>query len=365
MQKIATADLRVGMKTAKDILSADGRMLLARDTVLTDGYIARLHTLGVAALYVQNPYLQDIEVPELVQDETRCLAMQAVKNCFASLRQRNVLSTAEVRQAADQIVAEVMEKGDVLVHLTDIRVHDDYTFAHSVNVAILTSLTVLHMGYGEGDVRTATLGALLHDVGKMRIPVEVLGKPSALTTEEMELMRQHAELGFDILRKAGGIPLLAAHVALQHHEKNDGSGYPRGLEGETIHPFARVVSVADVYDAVTSDRPYRLGMPAAKAYELLQALANSHFDADILGEFFAHLATYPVGSFVLLSSGATGVVVSVPPKLPCRPTVRLVAAGAAPDGLVDLTKDLTTYIVRLLTTEEINALPLNPCSQEV
>ena len=362
MQKLPTTDLKAGMMTARSIMSTDGLLLLARGTVLTAAYIQRLNELGIAAIYVQNPYLKDIEVPEVVRDETRYIAMQAVKECFATLRERQVFSAYAIIAAADQLVEEVVAHGNVLVHLTDIRVHDDYTFAHSVNVAILSALTLLHMGYPEKDLRTATLGALLHDVGKMHIPVEILVKPGGLTTAEMEIMRQHAELGFDILRRGEKIPLLSAHVALQHHEKNDGTGYPRRLSGDSIHPFAQVTSIADVYDAVTSDRPYRLGMAPDRAYDLLQALSGSHFSPQALSEFFAHLAAYPIGSFVCLNTGAFGVVLDVPPKIPCRPMLQLITDETGRPlseyVTVDLTEDLTTKIVRLLTPKEISALPL-------
>ena len=362
MQKLPITDLKAGMMTARSILGTDGRLLLAQDTVLTTAYIERMKELGVAAIYVQNPYLKDIKIPELVRDETRYVAMQAVKECFATLRDRQVFSAYAVIAAADQLVEEIVANGNVLVHLTDIRVHDDYTFAHSVNVAILSALTLLHMGYKEKDLRVATLGALLHDVGKMHIPLEILVKPGGLTTAEMDIMRQHAELGFDILRHGEKIPLLSAHVALQHHEKNDGTGYPRGLSGDSIHPFAQVTSIADVYDAVTSDRPYRLGMAPDQAYDLLQALSGSHFSPQALTEFFAHLATYPIGSFVCLNTGAFGIVLDVPSKLPCRPLLQLVTdeTGLPLSEYVtlDLTENLTAKIMRLLTPKEISALPL-------
>lgn len=147
------------------------------------------------------------------------------------------------------------------------------------------------------------MGSLLHDIGKMMIPPEILHKPGRLTDEEFDIIKNHAKYGFDILRKQGDVPLLSAHCALQHHEKWNGGGYPRGLAGEEIHPYARALAVGDVFDALTTHRVYRRAMLPHEAMEIIYADTNSHFEQSVVETFRRTVAIYPVGVTVKLNSG--------------------------------------------------------------
>ncbi|NLP41540.1 MAG: HD-GYP domain-containing protein [Veillonellaceae bacterium] len=363
MQKMSLANLRPGMVVGRHIYGSDGRLLLNTGTVLTEAFINRLKKNGLGSIYIKNSYLDDIEIPEIIQEETRKKAVSLMQKSFDDLKSTASIKIEQFEQAAKSIVDEVITNRQALVHLTDIRTYDNYTFGHSVNVCILSTVTGLQLGYSKSKLQTLALGALLHDVGKAFVPLEILNKPSHLTDDEMAVMRKHTETGFNVLRKQiEQIPLLAAHVAFQHHEKQNGSGYPRGLDGDHIHEFAKIVSIADVYDAVTADRPYRSCMPAHDAYELVVALSDIHFDPDILTTFLGNIALYPIGSFIALNSGEIGVVTNVISKLPTRPIVKVITDTdckllAQPYEL-DLTAELTIVVDSVLSEKDLVDLKL-------
>ncbi|MEN6411863.1 MAG: HD-GYP domain-containing protein [Veillonellales bacterium] len=361
MQRISISHLKPGMTLSRNIFSADGLLLLNVGIKLTRNYISRLKKLGIASVYVDNPLLTDIEAPEIIQEETRVKAIATVKQSFSKLQTVCRIDIGELQQVANRIVDEAIQNRHTMVHLTDIRTHDDYTFGHSVNVCVLAVVTGLHLGYHTDQLRTLALGAMLHDVGKLSVPLEILNKPGRLTEDEMSIMKQHSGYGFSILQQqTDSIPLLAAHIAFQHHEKFNGTGYPRCLQGDDIHEFARIVAIADVYDALTADRPYRKCLPPHQAYEWIMVLTGQHFDPYILSVFLSHIAAYPVGTFVRLTSGEIGIVTKVLPKLSTRPQLRILTDSSgqflSQPAELNMLEHLTLFIDKVLTDKEVYAL---------
>lgn len=359
MQKISITNLQPGMIVARHIYNSDGLLLLNAGSELTECFIRRLDKIGVNSIYIKTSYLDDTtEIPEIVCDETRQKAVKLVHKSFETLKVSARINIGEFVLAADCIVDEITQNRQAMVHLTDIRTHDNYTFGHSVNVCVLSTITGLQLGYTKPKLKTLALGSLLHDAGKAFVPLEILNKPGRLTDEEMTVMRKHTEIGFDIIRKQfDEIPLLAAHVAFQHHEKQNGKGYPRGLNGDSIHEYAKIAAIADVYDAVTADRPYRGRMPAHEAYELVVSLANSHFDPEILTTFLNNIAIYPIGSFIALNTGEIAIVTDVIPKLPTRPIVKVIMDESGTPLTepyeLNLTNHLTKFVCTVLSEKEI------------
>lgn len=357
MQRISVLRLMPGMIVAKNVFAADGRVLIAAGISIKQSYIRRLQELGIASIYIDSPLLPAIEVPEVVKEETRVKATAMVKNAFQNFRTTKKLDYKKFSEVAAAIVAELICNRDTLIHLTDIRSYDDYTFAHSVNVCILSVLMGTSKCYDEYKLKELALGALLHDVGKILVPIEVLNKPGRLTPKEFNIVKEHAELGFELLRKQQDqVSLLACHVAFQHQEKYDGSGYPRQLKGKEIHEYARIVAVADVYDALTSDRPYRKGMLPHEAYEIMMASGKTHFDDEVLQRFFEKIAIYPVGTIVRLNSGEVGMITEVIPELQTRPKVQIItdSKGQLVQNLeeINLAVHLTTFIDKVFDEEE-------------
>ncbi len=361
MLRISVANLRPGMQVGRNIFNAEGNLMLSQGVCLTDAYIKRLSEIGIVAVYIESAFAGEElpEVPEVLTEATRIDAMTAIQDIFHKLQLTNRVDVGKAKTVAKGIVAEIIANPQVVFHLNDIRLHDDYTFAHSVNVAVLSTIIGSSLGYDEGQLRELAIGALLHDVGKMLVPKEIINKPGRLNAAESEFMRRHSEMGFELLRKEDEMPLLSAHIAFQHHEKVNGKGYPRALEGDEIHEYSRIAAIADVYDALTSERSYSRASLPHEAHEFLMAGAGSHFDASLLDLFFKHVAIYPIGALVQLNSGEIGVVVQVKPDLHFRPRIRILVdadgKNAKPPREVDMSQHLTAFIERVLSEKEVIA----------
>jgi HD-GYP domain-containing protein (c-di-GMP phosphodiesterase class II) len=214
---------------------------------------------------------------------------------------------------------------------------------------VLSLITGIGLGYNPLRLKDLGTGALLHDIGKLRIPGEILKKPSQLTVEEFEEIKRHTVYGYEILKDNQKVSMISAFIAFGHHERYDGSGYPLQLRGENIHQCARIVAAADVFDALSSDRVYRKKLRTHEVIEYIISLGSRHFDPEIVRSFIKYIAIYPVGTGVMLSTGERGQVVRVNKAVPTKPVVRVVFDSAnervdnSPE--IDLSKDQGIYIV--------------------
>ncbi|WP_319470074.1 HD-GYP domain-containing protein [uncultured Pseudodesulfovibrio sp.] len=204
-----------------------------------------------------------------------------------------------------------------------LKAFDEYTYTHCINVSILAVILGKKLGYSPEKLELVGIAGLFHDVGKAVIPESILNKPGKLTEDEMEVMRTHPLRGYGILKAQQNIPVEVLRGTLEHHEKYDGSGYPRGLKGEQISDIARLLAVVDVYDALTSRRVYKEPMPPTKVLALMYKWRVTDFHPNTVELFIKSLGVYPVGSFVRLSSGLHGVVTDLNPLDPLRPKVRV------------------------------------------
>jgi putative nucleotidyltransferase with HDIG domain len=357
MQRVSLAVLQPGMTVASNVRGADGRLLVRSGMVLTDSSIRKLNNLGIGSVYIKNPLFESIDVPELVREDTRVKLIQELQTAFADYQKNGDLDTLALRSEVKNMVAEIIGNRESMIHTFDLRTYQDYVYAHSVNVAIISVLIALNLDYNEAKLIDLALGALLHDIGMLTVSKEVILKVGNLTPAESEAMQRHANEGFEIVRKRREISTLAAHVAFQHHERFDGTGYPRRLKGEEIHEYARIVAVADIFDALIADRPHRKGMLPHEAYEIMMTLADRYIDKTILDIFLANVAIYPIGTVVQLSGGETAVVARVQPRLQARPVVKILldAAGAvvkdSPD--FDLSQHLTAFVTKVYKEHEL------------
>jgi HD-GYP domain-containing protein (c-di-GMP phosphodiesterase class II) len=324
------------MKVGRAVYSADGRVLLNAGVVLRETYLAHLKRLGVPAIYVQSELAPDVAPPDVLQEKTRQVVTKELKtflgNISGSLGQTvgksarafGAADVSSLRSALGLVVDELASNPQALLHLQDIRTADEYTLGHSIGVCVLSVMVGVTMGLDKNSLRDLGLGAVLHDLGKIRVPPEILNKPGPLTPDEMKIMQAHTTWGFEILSAQREVSYHSAHVALQHHERWNGSGYPRGLKGEAIHPYARIVAVADVYDAMVADRVYRPGFAPERALRVLSEICHDFFDPKVYAAFVVNIAKYPVGSVVELNDGHTAVVVEVTKGMADRPRVRVV-----------------------------------------
>lgn len=238
-------------------------------------------------------------------------AYDYVTEMFREIRIDRSIPFDQARSLAEHTVDSIANNENAMLWLTLLKEKDEYTTYHSINVCVLSVLFGRHLGLNEEKLNLLGYGALLHDIGKMRIPLRILNKNSKLSREELQLMQQHPVLGGRLLREREDIPPVVRDIVLSHHERVDGSGYPRGLKGEELGLMPMIVSIADVYDAVTSDRAYHDRLSPHEALNLMYGWASSHFREELLEAFIRCLGIYPVGSLVELSSGEVAMVLTV------------------------------------------------------
>lgn len=351
--------LQQGMVTARDIFSTDGTLILPKQSVLTQDNINRLREAGFDSLYVQNPHLPSLEPFDRHVEKIKIEAASIIHRECADIRLDRKVNFTCINNISEMIIDCVLSSKNLLIHLSDIRAHHDYTFGHSVNVCLLSIMTGIKMGYENSALHELAVGALLHDLGKLLVPNEIIAKPAPLTAEEWKIMRQHVALGYAMVTdQEDRVSSRSAAVILQHHENQNGKGYPSGLSGAEIDEYAKIAAVADMYDAITASRTYRPASYQHDAYHAMIAAKGIRLDPLIVDVFLNNVAEYPVGTVVLLSTCEIAVVIESFADPKEKPMVKIIAdkyKRSAPGlgRLVDLKKETGISILRILGAEEI------------
>jgi len=325
MRLVNTRYVEEGSILARPVINSSGRILLQTGVRMTASYIERLQAMGYDVLFIQDDRLEDVEFHMSITGQTREVAYKTIKHVcnYIESGMTGSLVVADVRSTVQKMINDLLSSADILGNLTEIQGYDDYTFHHSINTTIIGLVLAIASGYSEQKLIEFGMGILMHDIGKILIPESILNKKTKLTEEEFEEIKRHTVNGFEILRKNNDFGLLSAHVAFQHQEKWDGSGYPRGLKGSEIHEYGRMSAVADVYEALTSKLVYRKAIEPNEAYEFIVSQSNTHFCPRTLEVFKKHIAVYPSGSGILLSNGQRGNVIKQNTAFPNRPFVRV------------------------------------------
>lgn len=363
MRLLPISICRPGMRLGRNIYNEEGLVLLSEHVELTQPLLRRLAQHGIDFLYINDPRTDDIVIPELLSQPTRTEAMKVIRSHFRKLmddsnRKKTVTGGfmgKDFRKIMSLIIDELSRNKDAMIMLTTMQIVDHYLFQHSMNVCMYVTLLGIAYGYSQDELMALGLGGLLHDIGKTKVDLASLKKPGKLTDEEFEALKDHTGIGFQMLKDEPNIPLLSAHCALQHHERIDGSGYPRSIEGGEIHDYARWVGLADAYDAMTTRRIYSPAMLPHEAMEILYAGSGTLFDREKIMLFRDKIAIYPLGVSVTLNTGESGVVVDLNSLYPHRPIVRLLEDADGQDLAepyeVDLSKKLNLLIVGVNVTK--------------
>jgi HD-GYP domain-containing protein (c-di-GMP phosphodiesterase class II) len=284
MEKVRIEALKPGMILAKTIYGIDGRVLVRDRVQITPVILEKLKELGLPAAYIKTG-ADDPVIADPVSEATRMDLVKSLSKLDTQVRAGGNISLASSKRPLYDLVDEIVNNKNNLIGMTDIRLHDDYTFGHSVNVAIITVKIGLLLDYNQLKLADLAVGSLFHDIGMTKIALEILNKQKELTGEELKIIQTHPEIGYNILRQNQDVSTVSAHVALQHHERYNGTGYPRGITGDTIHEFARIVAVADTFDSLTTERIFRHAKTIPEALIIIEGKKGTDFDPQMVELF--------------------------------------------------------------------------------
>ena len=351
MRQVSVNSLTIGDILGKTIFSSSGRVLLGKGVKLTPLYIAKLKDMGISILYIEDDRFNDVIVEDVISEEHRREAMGILEKSMRSVKLGKSLDGFELKRIINKIVEEIMFKKDILMSMMEMRSMDNQMFAHSVNVCVLSTVLGKAMFFDQEKLEILAIGAMLHDIGKMQMDSKLFGETSNLTPEDIELLKTHTTLGFEDLRKRKEFSLVVAHIAFQHHEHMNGTGYPRHLKEGEIHPFAQIVAIADLYDKFTTDHSGVKRIMPHEACEILMGLAGTLYPLEMVRLFLKNIAAYPTGVTVRLNTGEIGVVVNQNLSMPVRPIVRVFDESEFGSNVVkeyDMVEKRTVFIEEVL-----------------
>ena len=350
--RVKTDELESGMETAANIRDKDsGRILLLKGTVLDSVMIFNLkerYSIGEVLIWAE------VDAAEIVRDMKKEMnvrkSLAAMRDIFGSDEEGTISGLPEgtseaVSLVSDDIIDSLFDDDNILLKMHQLQTYDDFTYKHCLRVAMISTVIGKRLNMDRRSLKELCICALLHDIGKRRISVDIITKPGRLTEEEYDEMKKHPQYGFFMLRRSGGYSQAIMNGVMSHHERFDGSGYPKGLSGSQIGFFGRILAVADVYDALTSNRAYRQSWSVSEAEEYIMGGAGKFFDYDVVLAFMSAFSPYPKGSKVILSDGRHAEVLNdTTNKL--RPVIKL------GDETVDLFNDFRYLTVSIKSLDK-------------
>lgn len=326
--------LKPGKPLEMDIyfFCSEWTVMLKKGEILSTQVLNRIKRFDHPGVYIKEPDIRYAKKPPLINAQLKNKALSVLKKAFDN---RKDLPIEDVTVIADRIVDTVLKHKNILVNIMDLKSYDDYTFYHSLSVAVIAVSIGRHMNLSTSDLRQLSICGLLHDIGKIQIPKELINKPAPLTETEYDCVKKHALFGLSYLKEKHINSKYIKAGVISHHERYNGEGYPKGLTGKEIPLFGRIIAIADVFDALTSKRPYREPLSPADAAEYIMGNGDVAFDYEIVQAFMQTIEFYPPGTVVRLNTGKIAVVIRSEYSL--RPVIKLVDA---PDTEIDLFNDI-------------------------
>lgn len=331
-----------GSVLANNIFSENGDILLKKGVILTKNLIDRIVDNGVYTVYIDDGYT-DHEIVDIIQPEVRLKAMKAIKETFTQIENYNKQLESQVdsfskkiqmksmgkyvsklKGIAEFIVDDISNSRQLMINLVDIKNLNNYLYEHSLSVAILSTVVGLEMRLNKHQLYNLFLGAMVHDIGKLFINKNLISQSDPYNVEEQKAVDKHTEMGYEYLKENYNFEAPARLISLQHHECFDGTGYPKGMQGDSIHIFSRIVAVCNTYDMMVSDTPQQAAIPVNEALEYIMGNAGSCFDFNVVEIFSRKVNPYPIGTLVELSNGEIHLVIGDNPNFPLRPIVQKV-----------------------------------------
>lgn len=329
MRKLRLEKVAPGAVLARPVLNPFGMVIVPQGTELTPGFIQRLREAGITHVYVEDPIFRGIEPKEPVPSSVKGKVM----SLFRRVKQEQLTNSHELYDETFALVKEIEEhlfSGDTSsVNIVDLVSPEEYLVVHSLNVTVLSMIMAYHNGF-PNRITEVGMGALLHDLGMLFIDQAILQKDGPLNDEERAQVRSHVDRSLKIIGASPSWNAFSKVFILQHHERCDGSGYPRGLLCKDIHPVGRIAAIADVYSSLVYPRSFRQGMMPHQAMEMIMGMAGFELDYHLVESFCQLLVPYPVGTLVRLDDGTTAVVAAINKNVKTRPVLRLLTG---PDGV--------------------------------
>ena len=320
-------------KVAIDMLTPDMRLgrsvCIGSNTLINAGakdlgrYVKRLEKLGIFWLYIEDSASEGIEFDDLISARTRMRCKKNLEDLHIQLKNNYTVDMGQITDLVENLLDDIYYRPDLLISINEIGSMGDNTLDHSLNTTIYAICLAMQLKYNTYKTKELALGTLLHDVGKTVLDRNILFKPARLTAEEFAHIKQHPQLGYELLSKIKSVPETSRQICLQHHERLDGTGYPFGMREGELSESVRISGIVDVYEALTVDRCYHKAISPQHAMEILSKEAESKLDIQLISVFTQNIAIYPNGTTVLLSDGRYGIVKEQNRSFPLRPIVRI------------------------------------------
>lgn len=349
MRYVVFSNIKKGMILGLPLYGENSELLYDRGTKLKNAHIKAINKLGFSGIYIEDELSSGIEIDPIVPDSLRMKTVKAAKKLIkqaeadAEAGTMRHVSVDEQRDIVMPVIEMLLSKDhQPIFDYFDIKPYGDYDYYHAANVMIISLMLGIKLGVDEEKLFDLGISSLIHDVGNVFIPKDILNKPGELTPDEFEIVKSHAEKGFDYLSQYYDLSTEACKGALQHHENFDGTGYPGNLRRHKISQFGRIIALTDVYDALISRRPFRNALYPYQALDIVRQRADRKFDPEIVHTLEKIIAPYPVTAAVELNTPeVVGIVKEVFPDDISRPTIMLPMKRRGDDMLIDLHSDMT------------------------
>lgn len=335
----------------QSLYDMDGRKLLNTGVTLRPSIVQKLYEKGVTSVYIEDELSEGIEVHSLLCEETRCRAKQIVREEMNRITQKKEINYNNLSVTVDSILDEILSRQIDIVNVKDIRMQDEHTFAHSVNVCMMAIALATKLSLPVSKIKSIAMGALMHDIGKALLPVELLNKTDDFTEDELKEFKKHPILGYNMIKDDNDVSATTKISILMHHEHFNGTGYPMGLAGDKIHYSARIITICDEFDIATNDANNKYFLKTTDAVEYMIGASGHVFDKSMVDEFIRMVPVYNEGSIVLLSNGYLAIVVKNNSVNLTRPIVRAfyypkTKTKLNKTNVIDLSQELSVKIIR-------------------
>lgn len=349
MRLIPLSELKVNDILDQDIENSAEVIIVSSGTRITNAILNRILDLQIDYIYIKDHNSRSEPEPEPVSlsfeeklNNEFSTTVDSFKNVFMSAKFGEKIVIDEFRASIKPLVSEIAKNNNILGNLRKIKRNDAYTYKHSINVGLISVMLGKWLNYTENDLTNLVIAGMLHDIGKCKIPSHIINKQGPLNDSEFEIIKSHSDLGYELLCETDNISDDVKLGVRQHHERFNGSGYPFGIKGCAIHEFGRVIAIADIFDAMTSDRSYKSKMSPFTVAEYIRDLSFTHLDPNLTSVFLKKIGTFYVGNIVRLNDGNNGEVILVNESNHTKPLIKV---GSQ---FIDLSKDFSVKIIDVL-----------------